>query len=103
MDSSGARAGSAKIHSESLHGAALVAGQACLASDVVNSHAVFLRADDNCRVDNNKTGVRCDLLAHRFRAAHVRSDAWISLFIDNAKYETIPGHGGRHDAGRSLI
>jgi len=68
---------------------AMFAGQACLASDVVNSHAVFFRSDDNCRVDNNKTAVRCDQLAHRFRAVHVRSDAWISLFIDNAKYETV--------------
>lgn len=68
---------------------ALVAGQACLASDVVNSHAVLFRADDNCRVDNNKTPVRCDLLAHRFRATHVSSDAWISIYIDNAKYETV--------------
>jgi len=68
---------------------ALLAGQACLAGDVVNSYAVFFRADDNCRVDNKPTAVRCDRLADRFRAAHVRSDAWISLFIDNAKYETV--------------
>src|SRR5882762_1542683 len=68
----------------------LLAGQACLARDVVNSHAVlFLWGDDNCRVDNKKAAVRCDRLAQRFRAAHVRSDSWISLFIDNAKYETV--------------
>ena len=71
---------------------ALVAGQVSMASDVlnsVNSHVVFIQADDNCRVDNIKTSVRCDQLPHRFRAAHMSSDAGISLFIDNAKYETI--------------
>ncbi len=68
---------------------ALAAGRACLASDVVNSHVIFFRADDNCRVDNHKTPVPCDLLADRFRATHVSGDAWISFHIDNAKYETV--------------
>jgi hypothetical protein len=63
-----------------------------MASDVLsseNSPAVFIQVDDNCRVDNEKTAVRCDQLPHRFRAAHLRSDAWICLYIDNAKYETV--------------
>jgi len=71
---------------------ALVAVQVCMASDAVNSMnspSVFIQADDNCRVDNKGTPVRCDQLPHRFRAAHVRSDAWICLYIDNAKYETV--------------
>jgi hypothetical protein len=68
---------------------ALLAGEVCSANDAANNHAVFLQADDNCRVDNKQTPVRCDQLAHRFRAVHMKSDAWISLFIDNAKYETV--------------
>ncbi len=71
---------------------ALVATQACIASDVIQSegvHSVFIHAEDNCRVDNDKTLVRCDQLPHRLRAAHIRSDEWISLYIDNAKYETV--------------
>jgi hypothetical protein len=67
---------------------ALLAGQASLANDVMDSHVAIFRADDNCVIDN-KTTVRCDHLADRLRVAHVRSDAWISLFIDNAKYETV--------------
>jgi hypothetical protein len=71
---------------------ALVAAQVCMASDVLsseNSPAVFIQADDSCRVDNEKTAVRCEQLPPRFRAAHMSGDAWISLFIDNAKYETV--------------
>lgn len=69
---------------------ALIAGEVCSARDVVNSlPIVFFQADDNCRVGNEHTPVRCDQLAHRFRAEHVKSDTSIVLVIDNAKYETV--------------
>jgi hypothetical protein len=68
---------------------ALAAGQLCFANDAVNIHAVFLQADGNCRVDNNKKLISCDRVAQSFRADHMKSDSWISLFIDNAKYETV--------------
>jgi hypothetical protein len=71
-----------------LLGALLIAAQGSLANDHVNTHSIELTSSDNCIIDD-KTTVRCDQLADRLRSVHARSDAWINLLIDNAKYETV--------------
>jgi hypothetical protein len=67
---------------------ALMAAQGSLASDAVNTYSVEFMPNDNCVIDG-KTAVRCDHLADRLRSVHVRTEAWINLLIDNAKYETV--------------
>lgn len=71
-----------------LLGLTLIAAQGSLANDAADILSVALYANDHCVIDS-KTTVRCDQLADRFRSHHVRSEAWIVLFIDNAKYETV--------------
>jgi hypothetical protein len=67
---------------------ALLAAQVSSANDAVNANSIELLPNDKCVIDN-KTAVSCDHLADRLRTIHVRSDAWINLLIDNAKYETV--------------
>ena len=67
---------------------ALIVAQGSLANDAVNANSVEFLPNDHCAIDG-KTTVRCDHLADRLRSVHVRGDAWISLLIDNAKYETV--------------
>ncbi len=66
----------------------LIVAQGSLANDVVNTNSIEFLPNDNCIIDS-KTTVRCEHLANRLRSVHVRSDAWINLLIDNAKYETL--------------
>jgi hypothetical protein len=64
------------------------AAQGSLANDTVKSESVKLLANDDCVIDNKIT-VRCDRLSNRLQSAHSGNDAWITLFIDNGKYETV--------------
>jgi hypothetical protein len=76
-----------------LLGVGLIVAQGALADVAANrhdanTHVIRLAADNECLIDDNTT-VRCDHLAERLRMIHVRSDAWIVLFVDNAEYETV--------------
>lgn len=76
------------MHFSVLFGLALIAAQGSSTDVSADSHAIELRENDSCVIDG-KTTVRCDQLSVRLQALHVRTDAWISLFIDNAMYETV--------------
>jgi hypothetical protein len=67
---------------------ALVAGQAVSSSNVISAHTVIPTADDQCSIDGRNV-VACDHLARRLRARYGTRGVELTLFIDNARYETV--------------